>query len=609
MEEIETFKNEQNQSVEITQLASDVFSQFYQNDRLLPIYKSSKYGVATKEVINLLLSPLSDDKTARNIPFKINRNVSFVYAVNNIGHWKNALCDGMGTWDQSGTEKLYAEVMDDNDISIFKKKNENTNIQVIRRKYVNGSSSDLHRIVITLHDVDDKLLNYIFVQYYFIGPEKDISIRPHGNTQKVNSFKRTNETTKQKIKRLCDENKTNKEVFNNLIEEQGGLENIKTGSSIARNRKQVANFKLNSKSTSDPLLELSGLAKDQEKCENRFVREVRSAPEFTIFLANNRQLNDLERFCTNPDNFSILGIDTTFNIGQYYVTVTTYRNMLMLTEKEVEPVMIGPILIHQKKSFDSYFKLTSSILQEKPSLKHLKVYGTDGDVSLSQACEVCFTAADHLLCDIHMYDNISKKLQSLNIPKDVSKTILCDIFGLSKEDIKDPGLVDSLNDDEFDENLTNLISKWRDMHQNGQEFINYFVENKSPLIKQCMSANIRSKCGLGYPPSPYTQNANECINSVIKSDIRHEKGLKSIDPYECVAMLEKVVMRQETELKLAVIGKGAWHLKEEYRHLSVPEDVYWAKSTKQKEALLKRYIFIVLQSHDGKKQLSCAVHL
>ena len=86
------------------------------------------------------------------------------------------------------------------------------------------------------------------------------------------------------------------------------------------------------------------------------------------------------------------------------------------------------------------------------------MYVTDGDVSLSQSCEVCFTSAEHLLCDIHMYDNISKKLQSLNIPKEVCKTVLINSFGISRESTKEPGLVDSepglvdsLTDEEFDD--------------------------------------------------------------------------------------------------------------------------------------------------------------
>ena len=153
---------------------------------------------------------------------------------------------------------------------------------------------------------------------------------------------------------MCYETRTNKDVLNSIIEEQGGVELLKSGSDLSREKKQVVNFKLNSKGSTDPLIELSALAKDQEKSATRFVREVRSTPEFSIFLANNRQLDDRERFGTKPEIFSILGIDTTFNKWQCYVPITTYRNMIMLTDKQVEPVMIGPILIHQKKSFDSY---------------------------------------------------------------------------------------------------------------------------------------------------------------------------------------------------------------------------------------------------------------
>ena len=80
--------------------------------------------------------------------------------------------------------------------------------------------------------------------------------------------------------------------------------------------------------------------------------------------------------------------------------------------------MIGPILIHQKQNFESYFKLSSSILQLCPGMKNLRAFGTDGDQNLSDAFEVCFTIARHLLCDIHMQDNIERKLKDLGITKE-----------------------------------------------------------------------------------------------------------------------------------------------------------------------------------------------
>ena len=33
-------------------------------------------------------------------------------------------------------------------------------------------------------------------------------------------------------------------------------------------------------------------------------------------------LSDLERFCTNPRNHTVLSVDPTFNLGTFHVTIT-----------------------------------------------------------------------------------------------------------------------------------------------------------------------------------------------------------------------------------------------------------------------------------------------
>lgn len=134
-------------------------------------------------------------------------------------------------------------------------------------------------------------------------------------------------------------------------------------------------------------------------------------------MASERQVKEMQKYCTNAKNCSIMGVDTTFNSCAFYVTFTTYRNKMSTTKQGTEPVMIGRILIHQRKNFDSYFKLSSSILQICPEMKSLKVFGTDGDNKLSDAFEVCFTSVKHILCDIHMQDNIERKFKELGVPK------------------------------------------------------------------------------------------------------------------------------------------------------------------------------------------------
>ena len=67
-------------------------------------------------------------------------------------------------------------------------------------------------------------------------------------------------------------------------------------------------------------------------------------------LANDVQLQDTKRFCTNDKNFTVLTADTTFNVGDVYVTATTYKNPMLQTRRGTEPVMFGPALLHQRKT-------------------------------------------------------------------------------------------------------------------------------------------------------------------------------------------------------------------------------------------------------------------
>ena len=238
-----------------------------------------------------------------------------------------------------------------------------------------------------------------------------MKVLPHGNSKRDSPFIPISHSTKEEIAEMCKENKKPKEIEYAILQSRGGITGTRSAAEICRNRQQISNTKYRLQ-VNDCVLACTDLAKLQEGTKTRMVRDVRCAPEFTVFLANDTQLNEIERFCTKNHNFRILTVDTTFNIGDYYVSITTHRHPMLLTKKEVEPVMIGPALIHQKKIFASYYKLPSSMVQEQPALVNVKVFGTDGDKNLSQAFSACFGTAHHLLCDIHMQDNIERKLRT-----------------------------------------------------------------------------------------------------------------------------------------------------------------------------------------------------
>ena len=179
---------------------------------------------------------------------------------------------------------------------------------------------------------DGSTYPYLFLQYQFTKGERKIEVTPHGNPTVSNRpFKLTEASTKQRLRELVQTN-TPKMAVDLLCEQKSGLENIRSSGEIARNRQQAANFRRNVKekerkiysSSSDPLLAVMDRCKREQREPNlTFIREVSSAPEMLVVLANSLQLAEVKRFCTNPARFSVLGVDVTFNVGDFYVCLTT----------------------------------------------------------------------------------------------------------------------------------------------------------------------------------------------------------------------------------------------------------------------------------------------
>ena len=108
------------------------------------------------------------------------------------------------------------------------------------------------------------------------------------------------------------------------------------------------------------------------------------------------QLNDLEQFCTNNHSFSVLSIDMTFNLGDFYVTPTTPD-----VQSGKYPAVIGPILIHQQLKFSSFNYLLSTLVSANKHLRHVLAVGRDGDEALVQTLSHNFPFAQQLWCFYH----------------------------------------------------------------------------------------------------------------------------------------------------------------------------------------------------------------
>ena len=65
----------------------------------------------------------------------------------------------------------------------------------------------------------------------------------------------------------------------------------------------------------------------------------------------------------------MFGVDATFELGDFYVTLTTYQNPLLCNPRSGKsPMFLGPAFIHMQRRFEDYYTFFAGLLKLKPQL-------------------------------------------------------------------------------------------------------------------------------------------------------------------------------------------------------------------------------------------------
>ena len=91
--------------------------------------------------------------------------------------------------------------------------------------------------------------------------------------------------------------------------------------------------------------------------------------------------------------------------------------------------------------------------------------------------------------------------------------------------------------------------------------------------------------GIDVPPKPYTQNANECINSVLKRG----KHARSLTLKSIVQLLRSVVKDQEEQVKLSFIASSEWTLRRQYNQFQERVEQFYQMTQRQKNQLIQKF--------------------
>ena len=177
--------------------------------------------------------------------------------------------------------------------------------------------------MLAITDKNGQRHKYAMLQYNFDGPEIEIKVKPHGNSLSGRPFFRTSDSMKSHLQEVATAQKP-KEELNTLILEKGGEIYAKNVASLPRDSRQIS-YAREKKHMKDPnpLYSVMLECKLSQGEADIYVQDVKAAPQPMCVLSFEWQLNDMERFLTNNNEF---GNPEEISQCHFYTKVLNKRN-------------------------------------------------------------------------------------------------------------------------------------------------------------------------------------------------------------------------------------------------------------------------------------------
>lgn len=558
-------------------------------------------GLSVKEALEIILCCKSNQVCEKK-PVSCQENALFVVSRKAVANIDDLKADDNGIWDWGGKPKSYHALTRDRKGNIrqirpLKAIDDPVSatekvFQLTRLYERHRGTREYHRILYYLKDSDGQDTSNVILQYYFDdGIVVPINVPAHGHRK---SLKRPHyvvqKSTRDKVKGL-----SNTKAHKVIQTINSDVCHSRSASEEVRNRAQIYNAR-RSQSTpagerKDALFELIEQCKQHHtQVDQGYVREVTFTKSPLCILTTHQQLQQMNRFCTGQEVFSVVGVDGTFNLGPFYVTVMTYTNLMVENVSTHKmPTLIGPIMVHMERTAEVYKHFFTQVVKYCPTLKNIRAVGTDGEQALVNALKEVFgEKCVYLRCFKHFKDDILRKLTSLGFPDSAKRVIINDIFGYSQGDLYIEGLLDSEEEKEFREKLEAVKDKWNELERSSCDrqhpnFHSWIMQYKADVAVSSMLASVRRAAGLGSCPLQYTQNRNESINRLLKDRTDYSKCSWST----LNDILYELVKNQEAEFERTITSSGEYQLLEQYRHLEVTRRVWNQWNEERRKAAIK----------------------
>ena len=451
--------------------------------------------------------------------------------------------------------------------------------------YRHNRHIDFLRTATTISDHNGEELQFGLVEYHFTDEEHPVS--PHKNPRTGKSFVSTAPSTRKAIREKVKSHNGPSSIFDESVESTGGILHCDVMADMPRDIKQVKNAcqNLKEKDDKDQFASLLDLSRKEPA-----VRNLQWTPSPRVVFCTDEQLMEIVEECCSVDSKSVLAIDTTYNVGDFYVTSTTYQSSKLVHSRTGKPAILpGPAMFHVRRAEKDFKYFCYSLLEINEGFEGISFLGGDRDKA-QQGFRKPLMRSIFLPCKKHVEDDISRKLSDLGSGA-MKDEVLKDIFGDDKN--KEKGIVDSMSQDEFLAKVIAVTEKWDVLEKSNHPdkeptFSEYFRANIEEDMKNGMLLSVRRNVGLD--DEFFYNNGQECANFKYKSKIKEGKmqGAIGYRPntkstwVEAITFYQKMVEETNRNKQLAVLNKGPFVLSRDYSHLEVPL-LKWSKMTQNQK--------------------------
>ena len=360
-----------------------------------------------------------------------------------------------------------------------------------------------------------------------------------------------------------------------MLNESGGPYHSSSQSHEPRDKKQLYNIlydlkRSNSKGKesqnpkSDELLAMMEHQRMGNGIESIIVKE----KAYYYFMSSKRQIADVVKFCCSNDNISVLGIDTTFNLCDLWITDSCYKNKrLIKNSTNNHPVFLGPLIFHFTKDDSTFNRFILEMMAMDIGISKLKKIGVDMEIAIYNGIKSIIPTVEQLYCVRHLQDRDGKKItellakskSTLAEKKKAKSIILKDLYGEHNGPTVTLGLAEAQDRHQFNEVLQSLESKWNNLCPG---FFQWFQTKRKKTFETSVICSAREGTNV---TGMFYQNDIESIHYVEKRD----QCFKKESIVDVVKSLLDLALRQENDEVRALYGAGNYSIATEFSKFKV----------------------------------------